>query len=166
MLPGRTFSHMFTKAGAFPYYCTPHFTSMVGTVTVRAAVNVPPTVSITSPANGATFTSPASVTIQAAASDADGIVVKVGFFNGSGSVGTDTASPYSQKVTLYPGTYIRILEGPVCSDNFWWWKVQIYPGTTYGLQGYSYSQTWTTNQTYSGWAREGWDNIDTYFICQ
>jgi uncharacterized protein (TIGR03118 family) len=106
ILPGQTFSHTFSKAGVFPYYCTPHFTSMVGTVNVQAAVNVPPTVSITSPANGATFTSPASVTIQAAASDADGIVVKVGFFNGSGSVGTDTASPYSAKVTLYPGTYV------------------------------------------------------------
>ncbi len=104
--PGQTFSHTFTKAGTFPYYCIPHFTSMVGTVTVQAAVNVPPTVSITSPANGATFTSPANVTIQAAASDADGIVVKVGFFNGSASVGTDTASPYSQKLTLYAGTYV------------------------------------------------------------
>ena len=106
LFPGQTFSHTFTKSGVFLYYCTPHFSSMTGTVNVQAAVNVPPTVSIISPANGATFTSPASVTIEAAASDADGVVVKVGFFNGSGSVGTDTASPYSAKVTLYPGTYV------------------------------------------------------------
>ncbi len=114
LAPGRTFSHTFTKAGAFPYYCTPHFTSMVGTVTVQGAANVPPTVSITSPANGATFVSPATVTIQAAASDADGTVVKVGFFNGADSLGTDTASPYSQKVTLYPGTYVLTA---VATDN-------------------------------------------------
>jgi serine/threonine protein kinase len=69
-------------------------------------------------------------------------------------------------LSLYPGTTIRILEGPVCADNFWWWKVEVYPGTTYGLQGYSYSKTWTTNQSYTGWAREGWDEIDAYFICQ
>lgn len=69
-------------------------------------------------------------------------------------------------LSLYPGTTIRILEGPVCADNFWWWKVEVYPGTIYGLQGYSYSTTWRTLQTYTGWAREGWDAIDPYFICQ
>jgi plastocyanin len=72
---GQTFSHTFTKAGAFPYYCTPHFTIMTGTVTVQAAANVPPTVSITSPADGMTLTSPADVTIQATANDADGTVM-------------------------------------------------------------------------------------------
>jgi uncharacterized protein (TIGR03118 family) len=114
LLPGQLFSHTFTKAGTFPYYCTPHFTSMTGTVTVKVASNTPPTVSVTSPADGATFVSPASVTIQAAAGDADGIVVKVSFFNGSGSVGTDTASPYSTRVTLYPGTYVLTA---VATDN-------------------------------------------------
>jgi uncharacterized protein (TIGR03118 family) len=67
--------------------------------------NVPPSASITSPANGATFVSPASVTIQVAASDSDGTVAKVEFFNGSSSLGSDTTSPYSRTVTLYPGTY-------------------------------------------------------------
>ncbi len=114
LTPGQTFSHTFTKGGVFPYYCIPHFTSMTGTVTVQAAAKVPPTVAITGPANGATFVSPANVTIQAAASDADGTVVKVEFFNGADSVGTDTASPYSQKVTLYPGTYVLTA---VATDN-------------------------------------------------
>ncbi len=72
----------------------------------------------------------------------------------------------SEVLSLYPGTYVRVLEGPVCADNFWWWKIEVYSGTTYGLQGYSYGQTWTTNKTYYGWAREGWDNKDTYFLCQ
>jgi chitinase len=57
--------------------------------------NTPPVVSITSPAAGATFTAPATVTIQATASDADGSVAKVEFFNGSTSLGAVTASPYS-----------------------------------------------------------------------
>ncbi len=39
---GQTFSHTFTKAGAYPYYCNFHFTSMVGTVTVQAAASEPP----------------------------------------------------------------------------------------------------------------------------
>jgi chitinase len=57
--------------------------------------NQPPSVSITSPANNATFTSPANVTITASASDADGSVTKVEFYNGATKLGEATASPYS-----------------------------------------------------------------------
>src|SRR6185369_14784387 len=57
--------------------------------------NNPPTVSITSPANGATFTSPANITINANASDSDGTVSKVDFYQGTTLLGTDTTSPYS-----------------------------------------------------------------------
>ena len=105
LLPGHTFSYTFTKAGAFPYYCTPHFTSMVGTVTVEAAANVPPTVSIASPADGATFTSPASLTIQATAADTDGTVAKVEFFDDKSSLGSVAPGPYTETVTLYPGVH-------------------------------------------------------------
>jgi len=59
------------------------------------AVNQPPTVSLTSPANGATYTAPATVAISATASDADGTIAKVDFFAGTTLVGTDTTSPYS-----------------------------------------------------------------------
>ncbi len=54
-----------------------------------------PTVSITSPANNASFTAPVSVTINASASDADGTVSLVEFFNGSTKLGEDATSPYS-----------------------------------------------------------------------
>lgn len=57
--------------------------------------NNPPTASITSPANGATFTAPASITIDATASDSDGTVTKVDFYQGTSLLGTDTSSPYS-----------------------------------------------------------------------
>jgi len=57
--------------------------------------NQAPSVSITSPAGGATFTAPATVTIQATAADADGTVSKVEFFNGSTKLGEATASPYT-----------------------------------------------------------------------
>jgi uncharacterized protein (TIGR03118 family) len=105
VLPGQTYSRVFTQAGTFPYYCTPHYTSMTGTVTVKAATNTPPTVSITGPADNATFTSPAAVTVEAAADDSDGKVVKVEFFDGPDSLGAATASPYAKRVTLYPGTH-------------------------------------------------------------
>ncbi|WP_040496474.1 Ig-like domain-containing protein, partial [Fulvivirga imtechensis] len=54
-----------------------------------------PSVSITSPANNATFNAGASVTIAANASDSDGSVAKVEFFNGSAKLGEDLSSPYS-----------------------------------------------------------------------
>ncbi|WP_127127740.1 cellulase family glycosylhydrolase [Pseudoflavitalea rhizosphaerae] len=57
--------------------------------------NIAPTVSITSPANNAGFTAPASVVINATAADADGTVTKVEFFNGATKLGEATASPYS-----------------------------------------------------------------------
>ncbi len=57
--------------------------------------NVAPAVSLTSPTAGATFTAPASVAIAATASDSDGSVSKVEFFNGSTKLGEDTSSPYS-----------------------------------------------------------------------
>ena len=57
--------------------------------------NVAPVVSLTSPAAGATFTAPASITITATATDSDGTVSKVEFFNGSTKLGEDTSSPYS-----------------------------------------------------------------------
>jgi len=62
---------------------------------VVGVTNTPPTVSITSPANNASFTSPANITINASASDPDGSVTQVAFFNGPTLLGTDTSSPFS-----------------------------------------------------------------------
>jgi subtilisin family serine protease/PKD repeat protein len=59
------------------------------------APNQAPTVSITSPASGATYNAPAAVTISATASDADGTVSQVQFYSNNQLIGTDTTSPYS-----------------------------------------------------------------------
>jgi regulation of enolase protein 1 (concanavalin A-like superfamily) len=72
-------------------------TATFDNVTVTAAnppSNSPPTVSLTAPANGATFTAPATVNLAASASDSDGTVAKVEFFAGSTLLGTDMTSPY------------------------------------------------------------------------
>lgn len=58
-------------------------------------VNTPPTVSITSPANGASFTAPANITVTANATDSDGSVSRVDFYRGTSLIGTATTSPYS-----------------------------------------------------------------------
>ncbi|MBW8683803.1 glycosyl hydrolase family 18 protein [Chitinophaga rhizophila] len=57
--------------------------------------NQPPVVSISSPANGAAFTAPAAIAIQVTASDADGTIAKVEFYNGSTKLGEATTSPYT-----------------------------------------------------------------------
>jgi hypothetical protein len=80
-------------------------TSAAVTVTIAAA-NQPPTVSLTAPANGATFTAPASITITANAADTDGTIAGVDFYNGTALLGSDTTSPYSFAWSNVPaGTY-------------------------------------------------------------
>jgi hypothetical protein len=60
-----------------------------------SSTNYPPTVSITSPASGATFNYGETVIIEANASDSDGGISKVAFYKGSTKLGEDTTSPYS-----------------------------------------------------------------------
>ena len=68
--------------------------------------NQPPTVTLTSPATGAVFTSPAKIALAATASDSDGSVVRVQFFNGATQVAEDTTAPYTAKWNVgAAGTY-------------------------------------------------------------
>jgi chitinase len=74
--------------------------------TCGSGSNNAPTAQLTSPANGATFTAPANISIAATASDSDGTVAKVDFFQGTTLLGSDTTSPYSFSWTNVPaGTY-------------------------------------------------------------
>lgn len=57
--------------------------------------NQSPTVALTSPANNATYSAGATITIAANAADSDGTVTQVQFFRGTTSLGIDTSSPYS-----------------------------------------------------------------------
>jgi len=62
-------------------------------VTIRVP-QVPPTVALTAPTAGASFTLPNPISLTAAASDSDGTVAKVEFFQGSTKLGEDTSDPY------------------------------------------------------------------------
>jgi acid phosphatase type 7 len=57
--------------------------------------NSPPSVAITSPANGSSYVAPANITIDATASDADGTITRVDFYQGTTLLGSDLTSPYS-----------------------------------------------------------------------
>lgn len=95
------YSFAWNNVAAGTYSLTAKATDNGSAVTTSAPVsitvvgNTPPTTSITSPVNNATFIAPATITINAAASDANGSVTSVAFYNGSTLLGTDTSSPYS-----------------------------------------------------------------------
>jgi chitodextrinase len=69
-------------------------TSVPVSITVTSSNSVP-AVSITSPASNSSFTVGSTITIAASASDIDGSVTKVEFFNGTAKLGEDLTSPYS-----------------------------------------------------------------------
>ena len=110
---GHTFTRAFMSTGSFPFHCTVH-PFMTGTITVQSA-NVPPTVALTTPANGSVFAAPASFTLTAKASDSDGSVTNVQFLQGATVLGNSITPPYSASVSNLPaGSYTF---SAVASDN-------------------------------------------------
>jgi hypothetical protein len=74
-------------------------TSAAVSITVNAATNMAPAVSISTPTNGTSYTAPATVTISANAADSDGSISQVRFFDGSTLIATDATAPYSAILT-------------------------------------------------------------------
>ncbi|HEY5233530.1 MAG TPA: Ig-like domain-containing protein [Verrucomicrobiae bacterium] len=110
------FTNVFTSAGSFPYECTEHAGfGMVGTINVAAVANQPPTVTVTNPASGTVFITPASVTIQASAADSDGSVTNVQFRIGTTILTNEIAAPFSAVINNLPaGSYTL---AAIASDN-------------------------------------------------
>jgi len=78
--------------------------SVARMVTVQG--DAPPAVTLTQPATGASFAAPATVGLAATASDPDGSVAKVEFFNGAAKIGEDATAPYAFDWTgVAAGTY-------------------------------------------------------------
>ena len=70
-------------------------TAAIDNFTVGAATgNQPPLATLTSPSSGASFTAPANITMTANASDPEGQLTRVEFFNGTTLLGSDTTAPY------------------------------------------------------------------------
>jgi chitinase len=79
---------------ASPSYCTScGWYQELGTCSATA--NQPPSVALTAPANGASVSSGAAITVSANATDSDGSIAKVEFFRGGSSLGSDTSAPYA-----------------------------------------------------------------------
>jgi chitodextrinase len=93
------YSFTWSNVAAGTYTLTAKVTDNLGGITtsssVKVIVNQLPVVSITSPVNNAIVSAPAIITINATATDADGSITKVEFYNGTTLLGTDNSSPYS-----------------------------------------------------------------------
>ena len=77
-----------------------------------------PTVSLTSPTSGQTFTAPATIALAASASETGGSIASVAFLNGSTVIGTDTTSPYTFSWTgVAAGTYSLSARATDASGN-------------------------------------------------
>ena len=112
-----SFTNTFASAGNFPYFCQVHFTNgMVGTIIVSGP-SLPPNIAITNPVNGAVFSAPANVTIQATATDSNsgGSVTNVQFLVGSSVLANKTTAPFFAVTNnLAAGSYTL---SAIASDN-------------------------------------------------
>lgn len=78
------------KIGLYSFYCPSTFDNIVVT-----SNNTAPAVALTSPADSVTYTAPATISLVATASDADGSLSKVEFYSGNMLLASDDSSPYS-----------------------------------------------------------------------
>ena len=82
-------------------------TSAVRTITVTAA-NQAPTVTLTQPDPGTVLLTPANLTLSATATDSDGTITQVEFYNGSTLIGTATSAPYTATWNAIPAGSYRL----------------------------------------------------------
>ena len=89
--------------------------SLVGPCSNTSGGNILPIVSISSPANNAAYTNPSAISITANATDTDGTITKVAFYNGNTLLGEDLTSPYAYTFTS-PAAAVYALKA-IATDN-------------------------------------------------
>ena len=73
----------------------------------RSKPNQPPTVTLSSPSNDATFQEPATIVVSANANDRDGSIAWIDFYAGDTRIGGDSKKPYSATWRdVKAGTYV------------------------------------------------------------
>lgn len=120
------YTFVWSGVAAGDYSLTVRATDNAGATTDSAVVNVsvnnatgsPPAVALTGPADGAVFTAPATITLDATASDSDGTITQVAFYSGSTLLNTDAESPYSF-VWNGVGTGTYTLTAKASDDQGW-----------------------------------------------
>ena len=85
-------------------------------ISITVTGNAPPFASVTLPTDGSVFIAPASIVINATASDLDGTVTNVQFYRGNTKIGDDASSPYAfTNSPVAVGSYTYRV---VAMDNF------------------------------------------------
>lgn len=79
-------------------------------------------------------------------------------------VKTQPSSSGSEIFRIAPGTIAFVIDGPSCSENSSWWRIEVSAGTTVRQGSYDAPQ-FSLDTDMFGWVREGSDEIDPYFIC-
>ncbi|MDB5105962.1 MAG: hypothetical protein JWP91_3651 [Fibrobacteres bacterium] len=101
----------------------------------RITVNTPPTASVTVPVNGANFAVGSNIAITATASDPDGSITKVEFFQNGIKISEDATSPYQATFANAPAGSYTLTAKATDNDNgtFTSAAVNITVGTVSGI---------------------------------
>ena len=92
-------------------------TERIGDTSGGTPIDKAPAVVITSPTNNASYTAGTNITIQATATDDDGTVKRVEFYNNGTKIGTDYSQPFSYVISsASAGTY-SLTAKAIDSDN-------------------------------------------------
>lgn len=70
--------------------------------TGTGGVNLPPSISLTSPVSNASYTEPANIILEATASDTDGSISRVEFYSGAELINIDPSAPYTYTFSNVP----------------------------------------------------------------
>jgi len=68
---------------------------------LKVYIVTPPTVNITSPSDGAIYTASATIILSADASDADGTIKTVDFYNGNKLIFTEKQAPFYRRTAAF-----------------------------------------------------------------
>jgi hypothetical protein len=116
--------------------------------TFSFALNVPPSITLLSPADGALFTAPTNILLSASASDIDGVITKVEFFQGGSKLGETNNAPYQFTWTNAPaGSYS--LTAKATDDNS---ASKVSNPANITVTAPTLSATYSANQIVISWA--------------
>ncbi|MDB6055144.1 MAG: glycoside hydrolase family protein [Verrucomicrobiales bacterium] len=108
----------FPTAGTFGYLdLLWGVVGMKGTITVKALVLVPPTISLTAPVSGSVFHTKSVFTLQASPMTTGTTVSKVEFYSGANLLGTATAIPWSIVVSNFTAKVYSLTAKVTDSQN-------------------------------------------------
>jgi lysophospholipase L1-like esterase len=120
----------------------------------NSPVNQAPSVDLIAPVNGSTFVTNASILLSATASDVDGSISRVDFYNNGSLIGSDNTQPFNMVWESVPaGSYsliARAVDNTNVSKNSAVSKITVASGTSVVL----YSEDFNAN-TSLGWQSNG-----------